>query len=123
MGELEAEPGNTDAWVVRLLLDKDNKNQDATDLQKSSVAFFNRLQTARKAAGVAEATTRPVKCTFGPWKAPVRVPTGFRLIKTGPGNPRGRGGYLLLSTACFPGATTPPSKPTPTPGPPNQGFF
>jgi hypothetical protein len=72
-----------------------------------------------------QATTRPVKCSFGPWKTPVRVPTGFRLIKTGPGNPRGRGGYLLLSTACFPGPSTPtPSKPaTPAPGPPNQGFF
>jgi hypothetical protein len=70
-----------------------------------------------------QGTTKPAKCTFGPWKNPVRVPDGFRLIKTGLNNPRGKGGYLLLSTACFPapGGTTSPT--TPTAGPPSQGFF
>ena len=91
---------------------------------KSALGHGGYLAVNQACFPTVHGTTRPPKCTFGPWKNPVRVPTGFRLIKTGPGNPRGRGGYLLLSTACFPGPATPtPSKPTPTPGPPNQGFF
>jgi hypothetical protein len=92
---------------------------------KSAVGQGGYLAVNKACFPNVQGTTKPAKCSFGPWKTPVRVPTGFRLIKTGPGNPRGRGGYLLLSTACFPGPTTPtPSKPTtPTPGPPNQGFF
>jgi hypothetical protein len=90
---------------------------------KSAVGRGGYLAVNRACFPNVQGTTKPAKCTFGPWKNPVRVPDGFRLVKTGLNNPRGRGGYLLLSTACFPapGGTTSPT--TPTPGPPNQGFF
>jgi hypothetical protein len=89
---------------------------------KSALGRGGYLAVNRACFPNVQGTTKPAKCSFGPWKNPVRVPDGFRLIKTGPGNPRGRGGYLLLSLACFPGpgGTT---SPTPSPGPPNQGFF
>jgi hypothetical protein len=35
--------------------------------------------------------------TIGPWRTkPRRVPVGYRLVKTGRGNPVGRGGWLAV---------------------------
>ena len=45
--------------------------------------------------------------TIGPWATrPARVPAGYRLVKTGRGNPVGRGGWL----AVIAGFRTPPSQ-------------
>jgi len=66
---LTADDNSTEAWAMRLLLDKEDKNQDAADQQKASLALINRLQIARKLAGAANATTRPVST-----KTPVEIP-------------------------------------------------
>jgi N-acetylmuramoyl-L-alanine amidase len=45
--------------------------------------------------------------TIGPWAArPARVPAGYRLVRTGPSNPVGKGGWL----AVIAGFRTPPAQ-------------
>lgn len=47
------------------------------------------------ASGVA--TPAPLAPTIGPWRTrPKTVPAGYRLVKTGRGNPVGRGGWLAV---------------------------
>jgi N-acetylmuramoyl-L-alanine amidase len=43
------------------------------------------------------ATPPPLVPTVGPWRTkPARIPAGYRLVKTGRGNPVGRGGWLAV---------------------------
>jgi N-acetylmuramoyl-L-alanine amidase len=68
-------------------------------------------------------TPAPLAPTIGPWRTkPRRVPAGYRLVKTGRGNPVGRGGWLavigrfraprpVLAATIGPWRTRPPSVP------------
>lgn len=50
----------------------------------------------RYAAGTVS-TPAPLAPTIGPWRTkPATVPVGYRLVKTGLGNPVGRGGWLAV---------------------------
>jgi hypothetical protein len=52
--------------------------------------------------------------TLGPWKSkPASAPAGYKLVKTGPGNPVGRGGWIAVIVGFAP----PPSPLPATIGP------
>jgi hypothetical protein len=59
-----------------------------------------------------ECSDGPFLPTLGPWEAPpqLTVPDGYRLVKTGPDNPVGHGGWLLVDARyCGPDTTSPSS--------------